>query len=320
MDARKKYYAEVGNKQSTATTLRLVEPWRGSKRVVIGDSWFGSVRTAEELAEIGLHSILCVKGGHAGYPRDELRAVMKERGDTKFLKTDVRLGYEGEGDVITFYAGAHMDKKALTLVGDCGMTIPGPAKTRHRYKYQGGQVVHSTWSLEQPHMHAVYRENFNAIDQINRAALGDKSLANGLQTKIWWKKVALCMLSLSVHNAYMGYARPWRTGRYSVARSDFIDKLASELISNIFVQGENVGPGRPLSGRHGYQEYEQNLRVCNICNKRTHWHCECGVWTCPASTSRLENKKDCFVQHVYDMLSEGSPRTRRRVTAMGRRE
>ena len=35
-----------------ATTLRLTEPWKGSGRVVIGDSWFGSVNTATQLFNI----------------------------------------------------------------------------------------------------------------------------------------------------------------------------------------------------------------------------------------------------------------------------
>lgn len=125
-DRRKRFMAETGNKQSTATTLRLVEPWRGSGKVIVGDSWFGSLRTAEELAEWGLYSCLCVKQGTSGYPKAEMREALRERGDTKFMYTKVRLGYEGEGDEILVYAGGHMDKAPLTLVGTVGMSLPGP--------------------------------------------------------------------------------------------------------------------------------------------------------------------------------------------------
>ena len=67
---RQKAYMDKVQYPSTATTLRLAEPWKGSGRVVIADSWFGSCRTAEWLwDELGLYSILCVKNGHKGFPR-----------------------------------------------------------------------------------------------------------------------------------------------------------------------------------------------------------------------------------------------------------
>lgn len=77
---------------------------------MVADSWFGSLRTAEELAEWGLNSILCVKTGSGGYPKAEMQQALNNRGDTLFLQTKVRLGYEGEGDEVVIYAGGHKDK------------------------------------------------------------------------------------------------------------------------------------------------------------------------------------------------------------------
>ena len=72
-DSLKEYRDQVG--ATTATTLRLVKPYGGSGRTVIGDSWFGSLNTAEWLIdELGLHSILAVKTGCAGFPKQELIA------------------------------------------------------------------------------------------------------------------------------------------------------------------------------------------------------------------------------------------------------
>ena len=45
--AEKRWHAEHG--ATIATTLRLTEPWFGSGRVVAGDSWFASVKTALQL-------------------------------------------------------------------------------------------------------------------------------------------------------------------------------------------------------------------------------------------------------------------------------
>lgn len=67
---------------------------------------------------------------------EQLKEHLRERGDTKFYQIAVQLGYTGEaGDEVWMYAGGHMDKKPLTIVGDCGLTLDGPQKVRHRYRY-----------------------------------------------------------------------------------------------------------------------------------------------------------------------------------------
>ena len=67
-EERKEYRDQVG--ASPATTLRLAKPYKGTGRVVIADSWFGSCNTAEWLYdELGLYSIMAIKTGYAGYPK-----------------------------------------------------------------------------------------------------------------------------------------------------------------------------------------------------------------------------------------------------------
>ena len=89
LDALKSWRDEVG--ATTAVTLRLCEPWKGSGRTVIGDSWFGSCNTAEWLMDtLGLHSILAVKTGHSGYPKAAMiAAVAGERFSSHFKKIEV---------------------------------------------------------------------------------------------------------------------------------------------------------------------------------------------------------------------------------------
>lgn len=75
-DAEKEYRDQVG--QSTAVTLRMAKPWKGTGRVVIADSFFGSCQTAEWLMdELGLYSILAIKTGHRGYPKKHLIAKVQ---------------------------------------------------------------------------------------------------------------------------------------------------------------------------------------------------------------------------------------------------
>ena len=47
-----------------AATIRLTSPYHGTGRVVIADSWFGSVKTAIALKEHGLFSVMLVKTAH----------------------------------------------------------------------------------------------------------------------------------------------------------------------------------------------------------------------------------------------------------------
>ena len=67
-EATKEYREHVG--QSTASLLRQRKPWKGSGRIVVADSFYGSCQTAEWLMdELGLHSLLAVKTGHRGFPK-----------------------------------------------------------------------------------------------------------------------------------------------------------------------------------------------------------------------------------------------------------
>ena len=89
LDATKKYRDQVG--ASTATTLRLCEPWAGSGRIVVADAWFGSCNTAEWLMDVlGLYCILAVKTGHRGFPKQELiRQIRPTRYSSAFKKVTV---------------------------------------------------------------------------------------------------------------------------------------------------------------------------------------------------------------------------------------
>ena len=206
-DSKKEFFADFGS--TTSTTLRLARRWFGSGKCIVADAWFGSCRTAEELRENGVHCIMSVKIGHKGYPKKELLEACKERGQVKTLKCQVQLGWENEGPVEDFYAMCHMDKKPMLIISTCGMTLPGPNRQRDRYVWENGAIVHRTWTLQQPHMMAVYRANFNAVDRLNKEAFGRTSLCEAIGTKTWWKRVWFGLLAMSTQNAYHAFVKPW---------------------------------------------------------------------------------------------------------------
>ena len=48
------------------------------KRLLVGDLWFGSVRSAVKVAQQGHHAVLAVKTAHSRFPKKFLDDTMKE--------------------------------------------------------------------------------------------------------------------------------------------------------------------------------------------------------------------------------------------------
>ena len=65
---------------TTATVIRITQPYHSIRRRVIADSWFGSVKSAVELLKKGLYSIMLVKTAHKQFPRCLLGQSTLERG------------------------------------------------------------------------------------------------------------------------------------------------------------------------------------------------------------------------------------------------
>jgi hypothetical protein len=64
---------------TTATCMRLAEPWFNSGRIFCGDSWFGSVQSAIAHAKNGVHFIGLVKTAHSGFPKKQLLSKLKDK-------------------------------------------------------------------------------------------------------------------------------------------------------------------------------------------------------------------------------------------------
>lgn len=141
LDAAKDYREEVG--ASTATTLRLCRPFRGSGRCLIADSWFGSCNTAEWLwDELGIYCIMAVKTGHRGFPKALLIGdIMGARFSSNFYKIEVEL----ETGRKTVYAGGFMDKKPMLLVATAGTSLPGETVLRQRREFKDGAIVRTQY-------------------------------------------------------------------------------------------------------------------------------------------------------------------------------
>ena len=65
---------------TTATVTQITQPHHRTRRRVIADSWFGSVRSTVELLKKGLYSIMLVKIAHKQFPSCLLGQRNLERG------------------------------------------------------------------------------------------------------------------------------------------------------------------------------------------------------------------------------------------------
>ena len=120
--AAKDYVKPFG--ATTATTLPLTQPYHGTGKRVIADSWFDLVKSTAELLKRGLYSIMLVKTVHKQFPRQLLEENNLERGDW--------VVYTATMDEVIVQACCFRDLKVKGFVSTCSTAIPGnPHKTKH---------------------------------------------------------------------------------------------------------------------------------------------------------------------------------------------
>lgn len=85
-DSSKSYNQEWG--KSTGCTLHLTEPYHGTWRTIVTDSWFGRVNTAVALLKHGLYFVRNVKIGHYEYSKAWVKSLCTKRSHTIFAKAN----------------------------------------------------------------------------------------------------------------------------------------------------------------------------------------------------------------------------------------
>ena len=107
-----------------ATTLHLATDFHGTGRIVIADSWFGSVKMAIALKQSGLYSIMIVKTAHKRFPREAL--------DSHDLEIGEWVAYNATFDDVKLEAISFQDIKKKQFISTCSTILPGnPRKTKH---------------------------------------------------------------------------------------------------------------------------------------------------------------------------------------------
>lgn len=105
-DAQKEYADQF--KPHTAVTLRVTKPYHYKNKIVVGDAYFGSLSTAIALAQVGTYCVMNVKLASQGFPKEQIKEKIDERGK----QAHFRLSYTLDHPPIGFpyiYGSGHCD-------------------------------------------------------------------------------------------------------------------------------------------------------------------------------------------------------------------
>jgi hypothetical protein len=183
--------------KSTAQTLRCLKPYFSSGRILIADSWFGSVPCALELFKRRIFCVMNVKTATKGYPKKSLLSAVgeikgqgREAREKRRQRRGRQVAYNKEfkvgRDSCKVTAGGHNKKVPLLLVSTALSMLPG---NEHRKQWttvnaRGDSEVHEIIT-KQPMMHELYRSHMNLVDLHNKLRQGQVSMAEVWRTNSW---------------------------------------------------------------------------------------------------------------------------------------
>ena len=146
-------------------TLRLTTDFDGTRRIVIANSWFGSVKTAIALKQSGLYSIIMiVKTVDKRFPREAL--------DSHDLEIRKWVAYNAKFDDVKLQVVSFQDIKKKQFISTCSTILPGNTrKTKHL-----GEV-------SRPKVAEFYLHHAAAIDIHNLVRTGSMGLEDAILTK-----------------------------------------------------------------------------------------------------------------------------------------
>ena len=285
--------------KNPAKAMRCVKPWFRTGRLVILDSGFASVSAAIHLRDKGLYMIGNVKTADVKFPKAWLISQCPTRGKWATCTTTVTTP---SGIQLELLAACDRDRQPMALLGSGGTSIAG--ETLHRYfttiRADGSYNVRSA-TLEQMHIHELYRKYFNALDRHNSIRQGGHCFEDSWKTHSWFVREFQMLWGVSEVNAWILFKK-FKPGMEDLSFSDYRRTLCASLLKHPLWRQEqerqlrarlgslhNIVPGDdhpfvPIGTRESGRAIQ---RTCFMCGKKTGYMCICdargqkpGVYLC----------------------------------------
>lgn len=198
-------------KAGTAMVLRLTEPWHGSFRQVVGDSYFASVECAVECKKKDLYFTGLVKTSSKMFPK-------------QYLQNEVQFAFRGETKTFTATVDGHdiiahvwndpgkPGKPRKALITTCGTsTLTDPVQRPRKRRLEDGTWETFYREIPRTNIVAHYFTWAGAIDRGNRQRMDDLRMEVTLEFKRWWLRVNtsfLAVIIVDTINAWQFFEAP----------------------------------------------------------------------------------------------------------------
>ena len=136
------------------------------KRLWCGDSWFGSVKCAANIAKMGQHCIMQIKTGHARYPKNFFEEAMKDFPGGTWIIMEGHAEKENQDLVAIGYKYNTKTVLQFVCTKGAGATKAGePYQARFPEKFGNVCARH----VLRPHVISMYFKHSNVVDVHNQA-------------------------------------------------------------------------------------------------------------------------------------------------------
>lgn len=195
------------NKDVGATagcTLRLLlnsipEEKRGERHGIRGDAWFGSVRTANEVALRGHDGVFQIKQYHASFPKDYIEEALKD------APGGVHILLEGttQDEVKLIALGYRYSRKTalhFVLTENAGNSKPG---IPYQMKYTDNFGNICSRYVDRPQVVSNFFASSNTIDTHNQLRQDNLKLEKKWLTQSPWFRLSTTLIGIVVTNSFL---------------------------------------------------------------------------------------------------------------------
>jgi hypothetical protein len=208
------------------------------QNLILGDSWFSSVKTAESIHRMGHEWIGIVKTSHSLFPKKEIKAKLQTWPGGMNLAMEATTV---NGVKLIAVGYKYNSSKVLCFVAtkNAGSTTPGDPY-RARFTDDFDNLI--SRPVEHPEVISKYFQRSNAIDKHNQARQFELRLEKYWRTQNAWFCLVTTIIGICVTDAWKGYRYAFhhRKNSEEVNVHEFADHLGYELINNNFGSNQSV--------------------------------------------------------------------------------